>query len=303
MASGPRSGSTWKATLGLGLLTVCGVAVVLVLAARAGLLEPSERPTTAPAWQLPEPERTAATTDEAQQAEQTPPSGQTPPSDETPPSDTAEPGTVAAISDLPDEQWVERATAATGISPRALRAYAGADLYAREHHDCAVGWNTLAGIGWVESRHGGIGESSLDDDGVARPPIIGIPLDGTRGTAEVPDTDGGVLDGDARWDRAVGPMQFIPETWARWGVDGSGDGEADVHQIDDAALSAAVYLCSVGGSLTDDAAWIAAVRTYNNSVEYQHEVAGVATRYATAVHDATDPATTTPEAGTTPTPD
>src|SRR3546814_20580862 len=57
---------------------------------------------------------------------------------------------------------------------------------------------------------------------------------------------GGRWDGDARWDRAVGPMQFIPGTWKSFGVDGSGDGLADPNNVFDAATAAARYLCHGG---------------------------------------------------------
>lgn len=64
-----------------------------------------------------------------------------------------------------------------------------------------------------------------------------------NGFAVIEDTDGGELDGNDRWDRAVGPMQFIPGTWAIWGSDGNGDGVSDPHNYYDAAYSAARYLC------------------------------------------------------------
>ncbi len=179
--------------------------------------------------------------------------------------------------------WLNDAAEETGIPRRALVAYVQADLRAQELYGCTVGWNTLAGIGHVESRHGTYGGSEIDADGVARPAIIGIPLNGENGTAQIPDTDGGVLDGDTTWDRAVGPMQFIPQTWETFGMDANGDGVADVHNIDDAALSAARYLCYRRGSLDDEDTWIAAIRAYNNSVEYQHRVATAAQRYANAV--------------------
>ncbi len=99
---------------------------------------------------------------------------------------------------------------------------------------------------------------------------------------EIPDTDGGELDGDDEWDRAVGPMQFIPTTWEQWARDGNLDGQADVHQYDDAALTAAVYLCAAGEDLTTDQGWNDAVTAYNQSVQYAVDVARHAEEYAEA---------------------
>ena len=48
-------------------------------------------------------------------------------------------------------------------------------------------------------------------------------------------------------------MQFIPSTWAVVGVDADGDGERNPQDIDDAALAAAVYLCSGNEDLSTDA--------------------------------------------------
>ena len=58
-----------------------------------------------------------------------------------------------------------------------------------------------------------------------RPASSGPRLDGRRGVQEVSDTDAGLLDGDERFDRAVGPMQFIPSTWSVVGVDADNDGQ------------------------------------------------------------------------------
>lgn len=180
-----------------------------------------------------------------------------------------------------DPAWLQETSAATGVGDRALAAYTqAATRVAEEFPECRIGWNTLAGIGYVESYHGTIDGSALDATGTATPLIIGIPLDGTQNTMAIPDTDGGALDGDPVWDRAVGPMQFIPSTWALWGVDGNGDGIADPQNIDDAGLSAARYLCGIGGDLADPERWIAAVAAYNNTVEYNHRVADAATHYA-----------------------
>jgi hypothetical protein len=134
--------------------------------------------------------------------------------------------------------------------------------------DCRLPWTLLAAIGRVESDHGRHGGAVLDDDGVARPYIIGVALDGTGQVAEIRDTDRGRMDGDTVWDRAVGPMQFLPTTWDLVGVDGDGDGVRNPHDIDDAALAAGVYLCAGGGDLTRLADMRAAVFRYNHSESY-----------------------------------
>ena len=115
-----------------------------------------------------------------------------------------------------DREWVTQVAGRTDIPERALQAYAtAASRMSLERPGCGIGWNTLAGIGFVESEHGAHGGSRIAGNGQASPPIIGIPLDG-RSTDLIPDTDHGVLDSDPVWDRAVGPMQFIPSTWANW---------------------------------------------------------------------------------------
>lgn len=193
---------------------------------------------------------------------------------------TADGTTGAEAGALPDAQWVEQTAAKTGIPPRALQAYASAALVlAQENPDCNLGWNTLAGIGWVESHHGTINGSAIDEDGWARPAIVGVALDGD-GVADISDTDGGRYDGDPIHDRAVGPMQFIPRTWQLYGADGNADGMNSPQQIDDAALAAGQYLCTVGEDLSIGENWIAAVSAYNAPVEYVTEVSSAATHYA-----------------------
>jgi len=186
------------------------------------------------------------------------------------------------VTALADPLWIELVSGRTGIPARPLSAYAGAALrLGEEDPACGLGWNTLAAIGHVESEHGTIDGTALDIDGRATPAVIGIALDGGAVEA-IRDTDDGALDGDPVWDRAVGPMQFIPATWAIFGSDGDGDGVADPQQIDDAALTAARYLCSVShGSLADPDVWIAAVAAYNATTEYNNRVADAANHYAT----------------------
>jgi membrane-bound lytic murein transglycosylase B len=178
-----------------------------------------------------------------------------------------------------DPAWTSRTAGATGIPARALHAYATAALVVGvEQPSCGIGWNTLAGIGAIESGHGSHGGAVLRADGYPDPPIRGIALDGTQ-SAEIRDTDGGRWDGDTVWDRAVGPMQFIPDTWERWGADANGDGAADPNQIDDAALAAARYLCH-GGEMTSVEGWRAAIFSYNNLESYVNDVATTANVYA-----------------------
>jgi membrane-bound lytic murein transglycosylase B len=179
-----------------------------------------------------------------------------------------------------DAEWLTQAAAQTGIPARALRAYvAAAGAANRDAPGCGIGWNTVAAIGFVESKHGAHGGGTLTPAGQASGPIVGPSLDG-NGFAAIPDTDGGALDGDARWDRAVGPMQFIPSTWQLAGQDGNGDGTADPFNIDDAALSAAGYLCAHGRDLTTANGWTAAIYSYNQSGSYADQVRRQATSYA-----------------------
>ncbi len=149
-------------------------------------------------------------------------------------------------------------------------------------HTCRLDWTLLAGIGQVESDHGQFGGSRLDSDGVARPSIIGVRLDGRHGTSVVHDTDAGRLDGDRRFDRAVGPMQFLPATWAAVAVDGDGNGTRNVEDIDDAALGSAVYLCAGGGDLSTPSGARAALMRYNHSAAYVARVMAVAKSLRTA---------------------
>ena len=79
---------------------------------------------------------------------------------------------------------------------------------------CRLPWQLLAAIGKVESGQARGGK--VDANGTTLSPILGPVLNG-QGFALIKDTDGGAYDGDATHDRAVGPMQFIPSTWATLG--------------------------------------------------------------------------------------
>ncbi|WP_411700708.1 lytic transglycosylase domain-containing protein [Conyzicola sp.] len=191
------------------------------------------------------------------------------------------PAALVAPTDRIDPLWAAQTGAAAGIPTRAIVAYASADLSVdAEQPGCGLGWNTIAAIGAIESVHATIDGTQLDTDGYPSPAIRGPALNG-RGFAAIADTEDGVWDGDAAWDRAVGPMQFIPSTWADWAADGNGDGITDPNQIDDAALATARYLCATG-DLSSPQNWRAAVFSYNHLESYVDDVAAMANRYATA---------------------
>jgi membrane-bound lytic murein transglycosylase B len=183
-----------------------------------------------------------------------------------------QPDPLAAGTDV--DVWAAANTAGTGIPARALRAYAAAEIAQRKATPrCRLSWVTVAGIGRVESDHGRYGESEIDADGVARPGIVGVPLDGSDGARRIADTDDGRLDGDADHDRAVGPMQFLPSTWARYG-------KGDPQQIDAAARATAAYLCAGRRDVATGRGWWDGVLTYNSSGEYARLVWAAANRYA-----------------------
>ena len=158
-------------------------------------------------------------------------------------------------------------TGGDGIPANVLAAYRTAEtLLARTHPGCHLAWHHLAGIGVVESGHARGGQATASGD--TAPRILGPRLDGGPGIAAIPDTDQGSLDSDTVWDRAVGPMQFIPSTWAAYGTDANNDGKADPHNLTDAATSAGHYLCAGGMDLANPSDLSAAIFRYNHSLEY-----------------------------------
>jgi membrane-bound lytic murein transglycosylase B len=177
------------------------------------------------------------------------------------------------------------ATAAPGIDPEVveaghqvpigdlsipatvLEAYRlAADRLAREDPSCGLRWQILAGIGKIESGHANGGRVTPAGDAVPR--ILGPILNGVGPVAAISDHDGGRWDGSTEWDRAVGPMQFIPGTWAGFGTDGSGDGVADPNNVFDATVAAGHYLCAGDADLTTADGLMQALLRYNHSASY-----------------------------------
>ena len=157
-----------------------------------------------------------------------------------------------------------------GIPALVLEAYqSAAAKMTLENPSCGMRWEILAGIGKIESGHANGGQVAANGDVVPR--IVGPALNGD-GFASISDSDGGRWDGDTVWDRAVGPMQFIPGTWKTFGVDGNGDSVVDPHNVFDATLAAAEYLCASGENLATDPGLRAALFRYNPSTAYVDNV-------------------------------
>ena len=115
------------------------------------------------------------------------------------------------------------------------------ELYIDSARYCkGLDWRVLAAIGQVESGHGkNLGPSSAG---------------------------------------ALGPMQFLPSTWAAYGVDGDGDGKADIMNPFDAVPSSAVYLCRFGAAKGEKGLYDA-IFAYNHADWYVRKVLGLAAQY------------------------
>ncbi|WP_328885888.1 lytic transglycosylase domain-containing protein [Streptomyces sp. NBC_00316] len=179
-----------------------------------------------------------------------------------------------------------RSWSEAGIPATVLAAYRKAEsLLGRTDPGCRLPWQLLAAIGKVESGQAGGGR--VDAQGTTLTPILGPVLNGA-GFANIPDTDGGAYDGDATYDRAVGPMQFIPSTWAHWGRDGNGDGRRDPSNIYDAALAAGYYLCAGPRNLSVKADLDRAILSYNHSDTYLRTVLSWLEFYRKGTHPVAD---------------
>ncbi|MCW2799861.1 MAG: hypothetical protein JWQ70_1333 [Aeromicrobium sp.] len=196
-----------------------------------------------------------------------------------------QPASVQATPGGIDERAGADGTVSTlssnGIPAAALFAYKRAEtLLGQADAACKLPWNLVAAIGRVESNHGRSDGNSLSADGVAKPGIYGVLLDGRDGRAKINDTDDGAIDRNSVYDRAVGPMQFIPATWKSVGVDADNDGMKNPQDIDDAATAAGIYLCAGVGDLSTQNGAAAAVQRYNHSSSYVDLVLEISAKYA-----------------------
>ena len=132
---------------------------------------------------------------------------------------------------------------ATSVEPTSENAYM--DLYRASAANYGFGpdWYMLAAVGKVESNHG----QAMGPSGAG----------------------------------AMGPMQFMPTTWETSGVDGNGDGVANVMDPEDAIPAAASYL-EDGGAPQD---WYRALYSYNHADWYVKKVLAVAEAYRRLAND------------------
>ncbi|MFE9727225.1 lytic transglycosylase domain-containing protein [Streptomyces sp. NPDC005794] len=214
----------------------------------------------------------------------------------TPPGDSAATGNSPYYTDLPPLTTPGKpgasvdlpvtGSAEAGIPASVLAAYKKAEQeLASTDAACRLPWQLLAAIGKVESGQARGGK--VDANGTTFSPILGPALNG-QGFALIKDTDGGAYDGDSTHDRAVGPMQFIPSTWATWGQDGNGDGRKDPNNIHDAALAAGRYLCAGPRDLSLATDLDRAVLSYNHSTEYLRTVRSWFDYYKRGTHEVPD---------------
>ncbi|UGQ10115.1 lytic murein transglycosylase [Yinghuangia sp. ASG 101] len=206
-----------------------------------------------------------------------------PVTDAPPPDPSASaPAPSASIAFPPPGTPATVVTGSNGIPQIVLTAYQmAASTTAVADPACRLPWQLLAGIGRVESGHANSGQ--VDIAGTALTPILGPRLDGSNNTMAIRDTDGGALDYDREFDRAVGPMQFIPSSWRAYALDGNRDRKADPQNVFDAALTAARYLCAGDRDLSTPAGLERAIYSYNQSAAYVSSVKAWMAYYQTGV--------------------
>ncbi len=202
---------------------------------------------------------------------------------------TTAPVTDATSTSAPTDIPASSVTGPAGAWHRSGMPVVAYTAYRRAASRSCAPWWLIAGIGQVESGHAASGR--VDENGRVRGAIYGPRLDGSQaGMARIADSDQGRLDADPVFDRAVGPMQFLPATWADVGRDGNGDGVADPQNIFDAAQATAAYLCRFG-PLNTEANVTRAILAYNGSDAYVKSVLAAAESYGGPVFPPTPTAT------------
>src|SRR3954451_14037727 len=162
------------------------------------------------------------------------------------------PGRAGAVNGIP-----------RGVFPAYRRATANLAVV---RPNCGLTWPLLAGIGKVESAHASRGR--VDVAGTTRGRILGPVLNGRHGNGRITASDKGRYDADTTWDRAVGPMQIIPQVWDEFGADGNGDGSRNPNNVYDAVTTVAVVLCAQGDDLKRPRDLVSALLRYQHSKDF-----------------------------------
>ena len=162
------------------------------------------------------------------------------------------------------------AEALAEIPPGLIEIYQGAATACE-----GLPWQVIAAVFWAESRHG---QGRVDPaTGDVWPPIVGPALDGRPGFAAIADPSS--PDG---WAHALGPGQFLPQTWARWArlaPERPPVYRPNPHNIWDAAYTAGAKLCAGAAQMGD---LRAAILGYNRSESYYQAVWAKAIAYGMA---------------------
>jgi Transglycosylase SLT domain len=155
-------------------------------------------------------------------------------------------GPSGKIVDLRQEQVPAQSSPATPATPRTSGTPSTyLQLFQESAADYCPGlsWTVLAAIGQIES---------------------------ADGTNNGPSSAG-----------ALGPMQFLPSTWAVWGIDGFGQtGPPNIMNPYDAVPSAARMLCADGATAGGSGSLASAIFDYNHATWYVNEVLSLAAQYA-----------------------
>ena len=196
MMSGRIAARSGLGLIVVGLASMVGALVWVFAGAAAGDRQPGAGPRYGPATAV-------AQQPQAGPAPQTGPSG--PQVDSRSPATGS--GSQATSSGSPETgapspetasdslaAWAAGVSAATGIPARAVQGYGYAEIVLEsETPGCHLDWNTLAGIGMVESDQGRYGGAALAADGTETKPVIGPALDGSAGRKDLPAVDHGLL--------------------------------------------------------------------------------------------------------------
>jgi cell wall-associated NlpC family hydrolase len=157
-----------------------------------------------------------------------------------------------------------------------LSGTAAADTFVVAHPHAAhnAGSPLAAPVAFTTAQTGSMSFASLRGIWQAAGSTYGIPWE-VLGAINKVETNFGQNLGPSSAG-AIGWMQFMPSTWARWGVDANGDGVADPNNPTDAIFSAARYLAGCGGQFDISRA----VYCYNHATWYVNDVLGLAAMYS-----------------------